>query len=259
MEWSMEAEERIRKAPFFIRNMARKKAEDYARKNGKTIVEVQDVEAAKSDREIDDLSTMDLSIKGLKYSKYLDITPCGGLKGCPLTLFNDEEVTRLFYRVLKEERVGESIEKKIGGPILLHKKFKGAISGCPNSCSQPQIKDISILGYKKIMVEEGNCSKCHQCIKACPEGLIYVDEEPIINLEECLDCGRCMDACPTDSIKESESGYRISVGGKLGRHPKLARIYKDVRSLDELEEELRKIAFIFKTCVEDGERFSDII
>lgn len=259
MNWSMEAEKRIKKAPFFIRSMARRKSEEVARKKGKIRVDVEDVEEAKLDDELKDLNTKNLSIKGLEHSKYVDIELCGGIKGCPATLFDDEIVARLFYRVAKEERVGETIAKMVGGSILLHKKFKGSVSGCPNSCSQPQIKDISILGYKKPAIEEGHCINCGQCMDICPEKLIYVDKDPTINFGKCLDCGKCIGACPTESIQEFEKGYRIFVGGKLGRVPNLAKRYKDVVSLDELEEELRKILNVFKDCVEDGKRFSEII
>ncbi len=76
MEWSSEAEVKIHKAPFFIRNFARKKAEEVAKLKGKRLVELEDVEMAKKNREVADISNIDLSVKGC-------------LKGCSQTQIKD--------------------------------------------------------------------------------------------------------------------------------------------------------------------------
>lgn len=259
MEWTREAELRIRKAPFFIRSMTRRRAEEVAKNRGKVIVDVEDIEIAKGSRELEDLSTMDLSIDGIESSKFLDIDLCGGVKGCPLTLFNDEEVARIFYRVIQNENLELFMEKTLEGPVLFHNKFKMAISGCPNGCSQPQIKDISIVGYRIPKIEKGRCVGCKQCVSGCPDRMITVEDEPNINVEGCIHCGRCIQACPTGSIKNFQGGYRIYIGGRLGRKPHLAKPIADVEDIDELENILRELIVFYKECVEEKKSFSRIV
>ncbi|MBU5678219.1 4Fe-4S binding protein [Alkaliphilus sp. MSJ-5] len=259
MEWSKEAEVRIKKAPFFVKNMARKKAEEVAKSRGKTRVDIEDIEIAKGSGELEDLSTMDLAIDGLKNTNFRDMALCGGIRECPLTLFNDEEVARIFDKVIKEEDLEKVIKGAIDEPILYHKKFKAAISGCPNSCSHPQIKDISIVGYSSPKINDGYCIGCYQCVKSCPEKLVTVDKNPRIDIKECIDCGRCIRSCPTESIRELEKGYRIYIGGRLGRRPHLAKKVVDVKSIQELEYVLRKLIVLYKQCIIQRKRFSKTV
>src|SRR3989304_2074662 len=46
--------------------------------------------------------------------------------------------------LLDELGLGEHIRAKAKGRLLYHMKFKVALAGCPNSCSQPQIKTFGI-------------------------------------------------------------------------------------------------------------------
>jgi len=202
---------------------------------------------------------MELSIDGIEDSNFREMALCGGLKGCPLTLFDDKQVARIFDKVIKEEAVDSVIKSKIDGPILYHNKFRVAISGCPNSCSHPQIKDISIVGYSIPKVNEGFCIDCHKCVKSCPESLITVYKDVRINLEECIGCERCVSSCPTESIRIGEKGYRIFTGGRLGRRPHLAKKLIDVQSTQELEKTLRKLVVLYKQCVMEGKNFSKTV
>ncbi|WP_026476544.1 4Fe-4S binding protein [Alkaliphilus transvaalensis] len=256
MEWTKEAEERVKKAPFFIRKMAKKKAEDMAISRGKTYVDVEDIELAKGIRDLEDLSKIDLSIDGITETKYLEIKPCGGLKGCPLTLFEDENVIRTLSKIIKQVGLEDLMASQNQGPMLYHKKFKAAISGCPNSCSQPQIRDLGVVGYARPIITEGHCIGCQQCVKSCPEGLITVDAEPNIHFEACIDCGRCINSCPTSSITSEEQGYRVIIGGRLGRRPHLAQQLIEVSSLEELEDLLTKLIQVYMTWIKDGKKIS---
>ncbi|MCC5910665.1 MAG: 4Fe-4S dicluster domain-containing protein [Clostridiaceae bacterium] len=257
MKWSKEAEERIKKAPFFIRSLARKKAEELARSQGKHIVEVEDIEKAKNARDLQDVSKIDLSIEGVTDTTYREIKLCGGMRGCPLTLFEDEKVVNCLHSAIKKECLEEFLEERQEGPVLYHHKLKAAVSGCPNGCSQPQIKDMSIIGYNKPQVYKGYCIDCNQCVKACPEKLIIVDQDPSIDDEACIDCGRCIRACPTDSIQVEGRGYRIIIGGRLGRRPHLAKHLVDVTSLEELETVLTTLIQLYKEWIAKESKISN--
>jgi len=259
MNWTKEAEERMKGAPFFIRGIAKKKAEEMAKSRGKNIVEIEDIELAKKSNDLADISKIDLSIEGIESTKFKEIKPCGGLKGCPLTLFNDEQVVLTLDKAIRKEELQKFLETQITGPVLYHHKFKAAVSGCSNNCSQPQIKDIGITGYIRPKINKGSCIGCRQCVKACPEHLVAVDSDPSINYKECLDCGRCLRACPTDSIVEGEKGYRVIIGGRLGRRPHLAEYLLDAESLEVLEIVLCKLINLYKGWYLEGKRFSSQI
>ena len=256
LKWTKEAEERVLGAPFFIRGFARKKAEEMAESKGKSVVEVEDIEEAKGKKDLEDLSSLELTVEGVKNTKYKEIKPCGGLRGCPLTLFDDEKVVLTLENTIKKLKLEEFINQQIDGPVLYHHKFKAAVSGCPNCCSQPQIKDIGIIGYSRPKINKGHCMECQQCIQACPEKLVVVDGEPSINYNECIDCGRCIRSCPTSSIIEEEVGYRIIIGGRLGRRPYLAHKLTEVNSLTELEEVLEEVIELYQSWRIDGKNFS---
>jgi len=110
---------------------------------------------------------------------------------------------------------------KTGKPMH-HQVFRISVSGCPNSCSQPQIKDLGIQGQSIPEVGE-DCTLCGECVQACPDNSIVLSEKgPEINRENCLNCGRCVRVCPAGVLTTRAEGFRVLVGGKLGRRPRLA-------------------------------------
>ncbi len=83
--------------------------------------------------------------------------------------------------------------------------------------------------------------------------------EPTINYCKCRSCGQCINVCPTGTVRESKRGYRILVGGKLGRHPRLGTELNSIFSIDETLK-------IVKNCVKcymmhniAGERFGEVL
>ena len=44
---------------------------------------------------------------------------------------------------------------------------------------------------------------------------------PMINHERCVRCGSCCRVCLSGTLQVGRRGWRIQVGGKLGRHPRL--------------------------------------
>jgi dissimilatory sulfite reductase (desulfoviridin) alpha/beta subunit len=48
-------------------------------------------------------------------------------------------------------------------------------------------------------------------------------EVPAVDRSKWVMCGKCVKVCPSGAMEEAEKGWRIMVGGKLGRHPQLGR------------------------------------
>ena len=61
------------------------------------------------------------------------------------------------------------------------------------------------IAFYRLRVDEGKCTKCGDCSKACPME-ITVHKKP--NSLECIRCGRCKAACPTGAITSSFDTYR---------------------------------------------------
>ena len=116
------------------------------------------------------------------------------------------------------------LNEQVEGDLKFHHEFRVTLADCPNACSQPQIKDIGIIGACTPRIGSEPCSQCEACVEACKEQAIALnDDGPQIDFAACLQCGKCMQVCPTGTLEEGRKGYRVQLGGKLGRHPRLAR------------------------------------
>jgi dissimilatory sulfite reductase (desulfoviridin) alpha/beta subunit len=99
-------------------------------------------------------------------------------------------------------------------------------------------------------------------VEICREQAIILDPRtgrPSIDPERCLSCGQCIRACPSAALVGGEAGYRILIGGKLGRHPQLGR---ELEGIFLLEAAVR----MAETCIvhylkhhESGERFGEVL
>lgn len=61
-----------------------------------------------------------------------------------------------------------------------------------------------------IFIDEDKCTGCGDCLQACPEEAIVVQEDKaVINQELCTSCGDCMTACPESAIYEVEAAPMV--------------------------------------------------
>lgn len=67
--------------------------------------------------------------------------------------------------------------------------------GCPLKCvwcHNPESQAYS----REVLYNEEKCSRCEACIKVCPHGAIYKDDEKVcLNFEKCDQCETCLDYC----------------------------------------------------------------
>jgi dissimilatory sulfite reductase (desulfoviridin) alpha/beta subunit len=94
----------------------------------------------------------------------------------------------------------------------------------------------------------------------CKENAISLQQAcPTLDASKCLACGHCIRVCPTGTLKEEATGYRLLVGGKLGRHPRLGAelpgIYDDETILEVVEDCLDH----YQRHCSKGERFGAIL
>ena len=173
-----------------------------------------------------------------------DITICkAGTKGCPHAIINPKPIAEKIEALLDELGLGEHIRAKAKGRLLYHMKFKVALAGCPNSCSQPQIKTFGISGQAKPVATDSPCIECMKCVEICKEegAVKIIDATPVFDYNLCIYCEDCAKVCPTESIVIEKKGIKVMANGKLGRHPRIADILKELANEDEIYEVLKKV------------------
>jgi dissimilatory sulfite reductase (desulfoviridin) alpha/beta subunit len=252
MKWTQDAEDAIKKVPFFVRKRVRARVEKEAMTEGKKVVSLAEVKATQTRY----LTNMKSEIKGYQ------IETCFGPSGCPNRAIISDDLVEQVETIVKGEDLLGFLEQRVKGDLKFHHEFRVTLADCPNACSQPQIKDIGIIGACLPGLTDEVCTLCEACVEACKEDAIRLDQEhdgPVIDDVRCLYCGKCIGACPTGTIVEGKKGYRIQLGGKLGRHPQLAKelpgIYDENQVLDVVQECLN----FYKKNSKHGERFGQIL
>lgn len=152
------------------------------------------------------------------------------------------------------------LKERVNGPLKMHHEFRISISDCPNACSRPQIFDVGLIGACRPEASDEPCTRCGACMESCKENALSIkDDVPVVDDSKCLFCGQCIRVCSTGSLMEAQKGYRILVGGKLGRHPRLATelpgIYQPEEALAVIE---RCLDHYQRHCIK-GERFGEIV
>jgi dissimilatory sulfite reductase (desulfoviridin) alpha/beta subunit len=158
------------------------------------------------------------------------------------------------YGVIDTYGMGDLLDKEFFGEDM-PVKIKFAVTGCPNSCAKPQENDLGVMGIRMPAINTDACSGCGTCTFMCPEKAIVLENEKIkILWDKCNLCGACVGTCPSDLITEEWTGYKILVGGKIGKHPKLGVELTDAKSPQEAVAIFRKIINWAKTNAKTGER-----
>ena len=252
MKWTPEAEAAVKKVPFFVRKRVRARVEQEAMAAGRTGVDLADVQATQARY----LKTMDREVKGYQ------VDACFGASGCP-------------HRTVASESLVDAIEKRLAGADLLgflrqqvtgglkyHHEFRISIADCPNACSQPQIKDVGIIGAASPVVTDAPCSACGACLDACREDAVGMSPTGAladIAASRCIHCGACVNACPTGTLSIGRKGYRVLIGGRLGRHPRLARELPGIFDAPTVLLMLDDFLAYYKTHSTRGRRFAHLL
>lgn len=194
-----------------------------------------------------------------RIERFFEVKICGSPAGCPFALV---EGTSLLERaVCAIEKSGLiDFAGRIEGPVLEHHRFKVSIAGCPNACSEPQIKDFAVVAVARPERGSAECALCAECETACPDGLVsLLDGGPEIDRSRCIECARCAMACEFGALVRGKSGYKILVGGRLGRRPKLADELPGVFDEDEAVVLLEKCIGLVVGKGKPGERLASVL
>lgn len=161
------------------------------------------------------------------------------------------------------------VAEKTNGVIRRHDVFSVSLAGCANACSNPHIADLGLIAVWRPELNTPACAGALACAKgqtdapcaaACPEKAVkFVSRKPSIDRKTCLDCGRCLKACPHMALSSGPRGWRVYVGGRLGRHPRLATPLPGLVQSRELPQILAACLDLHIKHHRPGARFGDTV
>jgi dissimilatory sulfite reductase (desulfoviridin) alpha/beta subunit len=252
MKWTLEAEAAIKKVPFFVRKRVRSRVESEAAAAGGKMVGIKDVRSTQKRY----LSGMASEIKGYQ------LDACFGPSGCKNRIGNADTLVKHLEKTLKHAGILEFLTKTAGPTLKFHHEFRVSLAECPNACSQPQIKDVGVIAACEPKVTDAECTLCEACKEACPDDAVTIDteaEKPIVAPDLCMACGNCITACPSGTLAEGLRGYKVLLGGKLGRHPRLAKQLPGIHDENEVLAIVRTCIDYYKDNSRRGQRFSELL
>ncbi len=258
MIWSEEAEKAVERVPFFVRKRVRKQVEKEAEQSGSSRVSIVHVRACRERF----MSGKGIDIKGHQ------IETCFGAGGCENRAVESAGLVEDLERLFAKRDVGGFLGRTVRSGLKMHHVFRVSVSDCPNACSRPQIVDIGIIGACRPGVSDESCTGCGACTAVCREDAIRLpgreakdscSESPLFDYDKCVQCGKCTRVCPSGAIRQRAEGYRILVGGKLGRHPQLGRELDGIFTEKEVLAVVNYCLDIYFANSTAGERFGAVL
>jgi anaerobic sulfite reductase subunit C len=151
------------------------------------------------------------------------VETCKGPKeGCVNRAAPDDVLASDLDGVFRDHDFTVGLRALVGRPLKHRHEFSVAVADCPNACSRPQIADLGLVGAAEPCVTNDQCHQCMGCVHACREGAImHPGLLPMVNHERCVRCGSCCRVCLSGTLQVGRLGWRLLLGGKLGRHPRL--------------------------------------
>lgn len=146
--------------------------------------------------------------------------------------------------------------------VTLPHKFKIAVGGCPNNCVKPDLNDIGIVAVHAPALVLENCRGCGKCtvVDACPLHAVSVqDGKVVIRTDLCNSCGSCIGKCNFNAVEETQTMYKVYVGGKWGKQTRNGSLFNRVFTQEEALDMIEKALLFFKKAGQSGERFGDAI
>jgi dissimilatory sulfite reductase (desulfoviridin) alpha/beta subunit len=266
MKWENTAEEALLAVPSYVRPMVRQKVEEYAGSKGANVVTLADLndarerfQSAMSGKSETELKNM-MPKENQPGVEMVVVETCHNeLSECPNPLINTSEWKRAIEAWVRENDISEKLRQLVkDNKVRYHNKLRISLSGCPNSCSRPQIADIGLVGFICPEFAPADCTACGSCAEVCPDNAIEFDgDAPRFDFAKCQGCKACSRVCPAECIYQSEPSVRILVGGKLGRHPHLADPVAEAADPDEAIAFISRIVTDYLDNAEPGERFAD--
>lgn len=143
--------------------------------------------------------------------------------GCPNALTGLETLQRKIEALLRHLASIAPGQLLPPGKGHASRPLRIALAACPNACSQPQVRAIGLIASIHLHRVTSDCTGCAQCAAVCREGALDATSGVArLDAQHCIGCGQCATVCGHGALQMNVLGFRMLVGGRLGRHPRLA-------------------------------------
>ena len=182
-----------------------------------------------------------VSLKALEAALEKNGTPVGAEREEVVNIVACPGTDRCKFANIETIGLARELDRRLFGKEL-PVKVRIGISACPNACSGELLNEIGITGIRKPIREPGICNGCGTCVSYCKEDAILI-KDGISELDEhkCISCGVCVLSCPFNLLKASDPYYRITVGGRRGRHPHVGQELVTVRGEEAVIKVIERI------------------
>jgi len=237
-----------------FRVLAKKYGKGYVHLSTRQAIEIPWIQTKDLGDFLNDLKKLGI-LRGACGARSRNIVACPGSSVCRFGFSNVEKLAKKFDKAF----FGKDVPKK----------FKIALTGCPNSCAKPQENDLGFIAVGEPECNLDLCTSCTLCAKVCEkvcargkrQPAIVMDENklPVYKREFCFFEGDCVRVCPAGAWKVKRVGYDVYVGGKVGRFPMFGYKIKEFASVEEIFKISKKTIDCYTRIAEPGERFGEAI
>lgn len=189
------------------------------------------------------------------------VTACRGPRGCEHRALDPADLPERLAAALENMDFAAGLTKLLGRPPKRHEQFTVSLASCPNACSRPQIADVGLIAAQRPRADPARCTRCGACSDACREqavALLPSGQLDAIDEGSCVACGACIRACPTGALSPGRSGWRVQLGGRLGRHPRLAEELPGLHPPDAALDLTLRAARYLLDHARPGQRLGDL-
>lgn len=190
------------------------------------------------------------------------ITACRGGVDCKHSALDAPDLPQRLFEALEGLGIGDALRQRVGTPLRAHHLIRVAISYCPNSCGRSQIADVGLIGADMPKVDTSCCSACGACSEVCRDNAILLDEDGTVigvDRNRCLGCGDCAAACTGGCLSSGTQGFRLMLGGKLGRHPRFAEELTGLHTAANLPPIVARCVANYLQLARGHERMGDVV
>ena len=166
------------------------------------------------------------------------------------------------------EKLARKLDKVAFGKEV-PKKFKVSITGCMNSCAKPQENDLGFQAQGEPEVDLDACIHCTLCAKVCekvcargkgqPAIVMDKDKKPVYRKENCYFEGDCVRVCPVSAWKTKKVGFKVYIGGKVGRFPRFGTEIAEFVEERKISNIIENAVKYYKKIANKGERFGEAL
>jgi Pyruvate/2-oxoacid:ferredoxin oxidoreductase delta subunit len=170
-----------------------------------------------------------------------------------------KEMMKSIVAIMQEENLTEIMADLATTALHGASRFNVGMTGCPNCCVNPYMKDFGIIMQHQVDITDEECTQCGSCLTMCVDNAIRLtDEGPVIDYDICSKCELCARDCPTGKLVVNKRGFRVIAGGAGGRHPSLAVTVEDFTTEERVHTILRKAIGLLRNA-RPGETMKNII